>query len=99
MKKLYVGNVSYETTENDLRILFEPFGQLGSVQVPTDRETGRPRGFAFVEVMDDESAIKAAAALNGKVMSGRALAVNEARPRSESNRGHGGPRGGRFSRD
>lgn len=94
MKKLYVGNMSFQTTESDLRALFEPFGELGEIHVATDRETGRARGFAFVEVNDDEQAAKAIAALNGKDVGGRALNVNEARPKTQSGSGGGGSRRG-----
>ena len=100
MKKLYVGNMRFETTEDELRSLFEPFGEVGSIHLPTDRATGRARGFAFVEMIDDESASKAMAALDGKVVAGRALNVNEARPKPQQDFGGGGKRrGDRFSRD
>ncbi len=105
MKNLFVGNMSFQTTEGDLRALFEPFGQITRVHVAMDRETGRPRGFAFVEVADDNGASKAITALNGKDVGGRALRVNEAVPKSER-RGPSvgfGPRGnidrGRFSNE
>jgi len=91
MKNLFVGNMSFQTTAADLRALFEPFGQLARVHVATDRETGRARGFGFVEMPNDEEAAKAIAALDGKEIGGRNLKVNEARPKSES----GGPRGPR----
>jgi cold-inducible RNA-binding protein len=97
MKKLFVGNMSFQTTESDLRALFEPFGAIGEIHVATDRDTGRARGFAFVEMNDDEAAEKAMAALNGKEMNGRALNVNEARPKTHS--GGGGRGRGGFSRD
>jgi cold-inducible RNA-binding protein len=90
MKNLFVGNLNFQTTEGDLRTLFEPFGQITRIHIATDRETGRARGFAFVEMANDEEAGKAIAALNGKEFGGRALKVNEARPRAE----RGGPRGG-----
>jgi len=93
MKNLFVGNMSLQTTENDLRQLFEPFGEVGRVSVITDRDTGRPRGFAFVEMARDEDAAKAIAAINGKDVEGRALTVNEARPKTERG-GGGGHRGG-----
>ncbi len=95
MKKLYVGNMSFETTESELRSLFEPFGEIGSIHVATDRATGRARGFAFVEMPDDESARKAMAALDGNVVAGRALKVNEARPKPQDSGGgqHRGERG------
>jgi len=84
MKSLFVGNLSFKTTESELRTLFEPFGQLGRIHVPTDRENGRPRGFAFVEMMNDDAAQQAIAGLNGKVVSGRNINVNEARPKVNS---------------
>lgn len=99
MKRLYVGNMSFETTENDLRELFEPFGEIGGIHIVTDRATGRARGFAFVEMPDDEAASKAIAALNGKTLAGRALTVNEARPKPQGGGGGGRRGGGRFSRD
>jgi len=83
MKNLFVGNMSFQTTESDLRALFEPFGQITRIHIVTDRETGQPRGFAFVEIADDAEATKAIAALNGKEVAGRALKVNEATPRPE----------------
>jgi len=90
MKNLFVGNMSFQTTESDLRALFEPFGQITRVHVATDRETGRSRGFAFVEMANDAEAAKAIAALDGKEVGGRNLKVNEARPKPERS----GPRGG-----
>jgi len=94
MKNLFVGNMSFQTTAEDLRALFEPFGQLARVHVATDRETGRARGFGFVEMPNDAEAAKAIAALDGKDVGGRNLKVNEARPKSESGSGPRGPRGG-----
>jgi len=98
MKRLYVGNMSFQTTESDLRELFAPVGQVGDIHMVTERETGRSRGFAFVEMADDEEAGKAIAAMNGKEIGGRALTVNEARPKTQSGFGGGGDRGGRGSR-
>jgi len=92
MKNLFVGNMSFQTTESDLRALFEPFGQITRVHIAMDRETGQARGFAFVEMAQDDEAVKATAALDGKEVGGRALKVNEARPKTEG-RGPGGPRG------
>jgi len=92
MKNLFIGNMSFQTTAADLRALFEPFGQLARVHVATDRETGRARGFGFVEMPNDEEAAKAIAALDGKEIGGRNLKVNEARPKAESS-GPRGPRG------
>ncbi len=93
--KLYVGNLPYTTTEEDLRQLFAEHGEVESVAVITDRETGRSKGFGFAEMSDDEAAKKAIEALNGKEFGGRNLVVNEARPREERPRdGGGAPRGG-----
>jgi RNA recognition motif-containing protein len=92
MKKLFVGNIPHSTTEAELRTLFEPHGKIEQVSVVTDRETGRSRGLAFVEMADPSEAEKAIAALNGKELGGRALNINEARPKTD--RGGGGPRGG-----
>jgi len=83
MKSLFVGNMSFHTTEADLTALFQPFGQVGRIHIVTDRETGRARGFAFVEMPNDAEAVKAIAALDGKEMGGRNLKVNEARPKGE----------------
>ncbi len=90
MKNLYVGNMSFQTTEDELRSLFEPYGEITRIQVMTDRDTGEARGFAFVELADDDEAAKAITELNGKELDGRALNVNEARPKPERS----GPRGG-----
>ena len=96
MKNLFVGNMSFQTTESELRALFEPFGQVTRVHIAMDRETGRARGFAFVEMNNDEEAAKAIAALDGKEVGGRNLKVNEARPKGEGGgRGPGGPSGPR----
>ena len=81
MKKLFVGNLPHSTTEAELRTLFEPHGKVDQVSLVTDRDTGRSRGFAFVEMADAAEAEKAIAALNGKELGGRALNINEARPR------------------
>ena len=92
-KKLYVGNLSFQTRESDLSELFAQAGQVESVQIITDRDTGRSKGFAFVEMSNDEAATKAIADFNGKEVNGRNLTVNEARPKEK--RDFGGPRGGR----
>ena len=92
MKNLFVGNMSFQTTSADLKALFEPFGQLARVHVAMDRETGRARGFGFVEMVNDAEAAAAIAALDGKDMGGRNIKVNEARPKEAS--GGGGPRSG-----
>src|ERR1700735_2179018 len=93
MKKLFVGNLPHSTTEAELRGLFEPHGKVDQVSLVTDRDTGRSRGFAFVEMSDAGEAEKAIAALNGKELGGRALNINEARPKTDRG-GFGGPRGG-----
>jgi len=100
MKSLFVGNMNFQTTEGDLRALFEPFGQVTRVHMAMDRETGRARGFAFVEMPNDEEAAKAMAGLDGKELGGRNLKVNEARPKGEGGpprgpKSFGGPGGGR----
>lgn len=93
MKNLFVGNMSFQTTEGDLRALFEPFGQVARVHIAMDRETGRSRGFAFVEMPNDAEAATAMQSLDGKDVGGRNLKVNEARPK-EASSGPRGPRGG-----
>ncbi len=91
-KNIYVGNLSWECTADDLLALFEGHGAVARAQVITDRETGRSRGFGFVEMEHDDEAQKAIDALNGQPHQGRPLTVNEARPREE--RGGGGGGGG-----
>ena len=88
--KLYVGNLSFETTENDLQDLFEQHGAVAEVHLMMDRMTGRSRGFAFITMNDDAQAKAAMSALNGKELNSRALTVNEARPREERRRFSGG---------
>src|ERR1700683_5323217 len=95
MKNLFVGNMSFQTTESELRALFEQFGKITRVHIATDRETGRARGFAFVEMPNDEEAAKAIAGLDGKDVGGRNLKVNEARPKGEGGGGGGGGGGNR----
>jgi RNA recognition motif-containing protein len=92
--KLYVGNLSFETTENDLQDLFEKHGAVNEVHLMMDRMTGKSRGFAFITMNDDEQAKAAMSATNGKELNGRALNVNEARPREERPRSGGGGGGG-----
>jgi len=102
MKNVFVGNMNFRTTESDLRSLFEQFGEITRVQVMTDRETGRSRGFGFVEMADDDAAAQAIQALNGKEFEGRALNVNEARPKPErtgGGMGRGGFGGGQERRE
>ena len=97
MKSLFVGNMSFQTTESELRELFAPFGQVTRVHMAMDRETGRARGFAFIEMPNDAEAAAAMTALDGKEVGGRNLKVNEARPkeRSSAPRSTGGGGGGR----
>jgi cold-inducible RNA-binding protein len=91
-KKLYVGNLGYGVTAGDLTKMFEPHGTVESAQIIMDRDTGRSKGFGFVEMKTDQEAKKAIAALNGQDSGGRALTVNEARPREERERRGGGRR-------
>jgi RNA recognition motif-containing protein len=93
-KKLYVGNLTYNVGDRDLEQMFAPHGTVQSAQVIMDRETGRSKGFGFVEMGSDQEAQAAIAALHGKENEGRALTVNEARPK-ESGGGRGGSGGGR----
>ena|SRR5690349_12903663 len=96
--KLFVGNFAFNTTEDDLRELFQAYGNVESVAVVTDRDTGRSRGFGFVEMPDRGEAEKAIQGLNGKQVGGRTLNINEARPKTDNGpRGNRG--GGRGSRD
>ena len=95
---IYVGNLSYDLSEEDIRQEFSRYGEVSSVRVITDRDTGRPRGFAFVEMPDDEKGQEAIDALNGKEIAGRAVVVNQARPKAESRGGRGGGGGGRGRR-
>ena len=92
MKNIFVGNLSYQATEATIRSLFEQFGAVDRVSIVTDRDTGQPRGFGFVEMSDANAAEQAISALNGREVEGRAINVNEARPREE--RGGGGGYGG-----
>jgi cold-inducible RNA-binding protein len=95
-KKLYVGNLSYDTTEDTLRTVFAEVGGVESVTVVTDRMSGRPRGFAFVEMATEEAASEAIGRLNGHMLDGREINVAEARPpRPRDDRSRGGGRGRR----
>lgn len=99
MKNIFVGNLDFGATESSIRSLFEQYGNVERVNLVTDRDTGRSRGFAFVEMTDTSEADRAIAALNGAEVNGRALNVNEARPKTERGGGGGGgfrsgPRGG-----
>lgn len=95
MKNLYVGNLPHTTTESELRNLFAAHGQVDAVNMITDRETGRARGFAFVEMADAGEAEKAIAALNGSELGGRTLKINEAKPKTDKPRSGGGQGFGR----
>jgi RNA recognition motif-containing protein len=92
-KKLFIGNLSFKLQEGDLARLFEPYGAVESVRLMMDRETGRSKGFAFVEFADDGAAQKAIEELNGKEVQGRALRVDEAKDRPPRRDGPGGGRG------
>jgi RNA recognition motif-containing protein len=94
-KKLYVGNLEYAVTDADLTKLFEPFGKVVSAQVIMDRDTGRSKGFGFVEMGTDQEAQAAITGLNGQASGGRSLTVNEARPKTDGGGGRGGGGGGR----
>jgi RNA recognition motif-containing protein len=87
---IYIGNMSFDTTENQLRQAFEGFGEVATVKIITDRDSGQPKGFAFVEMSAQNEAVAAISGLNGQDLNGRALNVNEAKPRPQSgNRGDG----------
>ena len=95
--KIFVGNLAWETTEEDLTEAFKVYGEVASVSIPNDRATGRPRGFAFVEMEKKSEAISAIAALNGSTLKERTIVVNESKPRTEGGGGYnrsGGNRGG-----
>lgn len=95
MKNIFVGNLDFSATESAVRALFEPYGNVERVSIVTDRDTGRSRGFAFVEMTDSAEADRAINALNGTQLDGRALNINEARPKPQGGGGHGfGGRGG-----
>lgn len=95
-KKLYVGNLSFNVTDSALEQMFAAHGTVQSAQVIMDRDTGRSKGFGFVEMKSDQEAQAAITALNGQELEGRALKVNEARPKTEGSRGGGDRRGGGF---
>jgi cold-inducible RNA-binding protein len=101
VKNIFVGNLSFNTSEDELRQMFEAYGPVDRVSIMTDRDTGRSRGFAFVEMANNEDGDKAITALNGTQAGGRTLNVNEARPKAEhagggrDRGGRGGDRGGR----
>ena len=93
MKNIFVGNLSFTATEDAVRSMFEAYGTVERVSIVTDRDTGQPKGFGFVEMTNDAEAEKAITALNGTELNGRALTINEARPKTERSGGGGG--GGR----
>ena len=95
MKNIFVGNLDFNTGEDELRKLFEAYGQVDRISIMTDRDTGRSRGFGFVEMTNAEEGEKAIAGLNGSQVGGRTLNVNEARPKVERGGGSGRDRGGR----
>jgi len=97
LKNIYVGNISFRTTEQDLDAAFSAYGQVDRVQIVKDRETGQARGFAFVEMPVNAEADRAMAALNGADLGGRTITVNEARPREPRMGGGGGGGGNRFA--
>lgn len=92
--KIYVGNLPFSVNDEGLRTAFSAHGSVTSAQIVMDRETGRPRGFGFIEMSNDDEARKAIAAMNGKDLDGRQLVVNEARPKEAGSGGGGGGRGG-----
>ena len=94
MKNIFVGNLSFGATEESVRELFETHGTVQRVNIVTDRDSGQPRGFGFVEMTDDNEGEKAIAALNGRKLGGRALNVNEANPKTDRGSGGGGNRSG-----
>src|SRR5579884_2259389 len=96
MKNVFVGNLNFRTSESELRSAFEPFGEILNVRLMTDRDTGRSRGFAFVEMSDDQEAEKAITQLNGKELDGRVLNVSEAKPKPQR---FGPKTDNRFSRE
>ena len=98
MKNIFVGNLSFGATEQALRSLFEAYGAVDRVSIVTDRDSGQPRGFGFVEMANDSEGDKAIAGLNGRDLDGRTLNVNEARPRPERGSGGGGGRRASSSR-
>jgi cold-inducible RNA-binding protein len=99
VKNIFVGNLDFAATESSIRTLFEAHGKVDRVSLVTDRDTGRPRGFAFVEMSDSAEADRAIAALNGTDLGGRTLNINEARPKGEGGGGRGAGGGGGFRRE
>ena len=93
-KKLYVGNLSFDVTEDQLREMFGPYGTVQTAQLISDRDTGRSKGFGFVEMTNDKESAAAIAGMNGQMSGGRALTVNEAKPKEDRPRSGGGGYGG-----
>ena len=98
-KKLYIGNLPYSVTDTALRELFTPLGEVSSVSIITDRNTGQPKGFAFIEMADDAAAKQAISQINGKTLENRAITVAEARPQEQRSGSGGGFRSGGRSGD
>ena len=94
MKNIFVGNLSFGATEDAIRSMFEAYGAVERVSIVTDRDTGQPKGFGFVEMTGDAEAERAISALSGTELNGRALTINEARPKAERTGGGGGGYGG-----
>jgi len=92
MKNIFVGNLSFQTNEQEIRTLFEAYGAVDRVNLVTDRDSGQPRGFGFVEMTNDAEGTRAIDGINGKDVGGRALTVNEAKPKSEGGRSNSGGR-------
>jgi len=93
-KKLYIGNLPYSVTDTALREMFAPLGEVSSVSIITDRDTGRPKGFAFIEMTDDAAATQAIGQINGKTIENRTITVAEARPQAPRSDSSGGFRSG-----
>ncbi|MBI3679072.1 MAG: RNA-binding protein [Acidobacteria bacterium] len=96
MTNIFVGNLSYQTTQEDLQAAFSQYGGVERVNIVTDRSTGQPRGFAFVEMTEQRDAETAISQLNGAELNGRAMKVSQARPKPAGGSGHGGGRGSRW---
>ncbi len=92
---IFVGNLDFKLTEDDLRTTFQAYGEVESARIVNDRDTDRPKGFGFVEMPNQEDALKAIEALNGTELGGRTISVNESRPKPKRNKSRGGSGGGR----
>ena len=91
---IFVGNIDFKLTEDDLKAAFQPYGEIESARIVKDRDTDRPKGFGFIEMPNNEEALKAIEALDGSELCGRKIAVNESRPKPKRNNGRGAGRGG-----